>query len=246
MSQKYVKDEFWTDPYVEDLDPSEKLLFLYLLTNPLNNCAGIFEIKNSRIAYETGFDERKIDKILKKFEKDKKILKKDNWIILVNFTKNQSKNPSIIQGIQRILNSLPPACIQALTASPQPVGYYTLLNLTIPNSNEKESIDSLSQKIMEEIKTNPTFNGNKKRKDARVWQIIYFYKDQFKYATGKNAIVSGADYHHIRRTLEKMDVEDMKKMIIWYVKVDNKKFNEHPSLKSIFTVENINKYNLQN
>jgi hypothetical protein len=53
MSQRIVNDEFWTDPYIEDLDPSEKLIFLYLITNPLCNIAGAYEIRLKRIAYET-------------------------------------------------------------------------------------------------------------------------------------------------------------------------------------------------
>lgn len=151
MSQRYVKDEFWTDPYVEHLDPSEKLLFLYLLTNPLCNCAGIFEISNSRIAYETGFDKSMVDKIIGRFIKDGKIIRQRDWIVMVNFVKNQANNPSIIQGVQRILDSLPEDVIQAVTASPQPRGYYTLLNLTLPYSNEyakkkiKKSIKDLQE-----------------------------------------------------------------------------------------------------
>jgi len=135
---RYVKDEFWTDPYTEDLDPSEKLLFLYLITNPLCNCAGIYEIKNKRIAYETGFDKEMVERLLDRFIADKKILRIDDWMIVVNFVKNQANNPSILQGVQRILNSLPQKVIQALTASPQAVGYYTILNLTIPNGMRVE------------------------------------------------------------------------------------------------------------
>lgn len=130
---RYLKDEFWTDPYTENLDPSEKLLYIYLLTNPLCNVAGIYEIRFSRMAFETGFDKEMIEKILNRFIKDKKILKIEDWIVIVNFVKNQANNPSVLQGVQRILNNLPPNVIQALTASPQPVGYYTILNLTIPN-----------------------------------------------------------------------------------------------------------------
>jgi len=59
MTQRIVKDEFWTDPYIEDLDPSEKLLFLYLITNPLCNVAGIYESQITRIAYETGFEKER-------------------------------------------------------------------------------------------------------------------------------------------------------------------------------------------
>ena len=32
--QRYINTKFWRDSYIEDLDPIEKLLFLYLLSNP--------------------------------------------------------------------------------------------------------------------------------------------------------------------------------------------------------------------
>mgnify|MGYP003967556755 FL=1 len=105
--QRVVNDSFWTDPYVEDLDPSEKLLFIYLLTNPLCNVAGIYEIKIKRIAYETGFDKEMVEKILGRFEKDDKLMKKDDWLIVVNFAKNQANNPNILKGMQRIIGELP-------------------------------------------------------------------------------------------------------------------------------------------
>jgi hypothetical protein len=124
-----VNDEFWTDTYVEDLDPSEKLIFLYLITNPLCNIAGIYEIKIKRIAYETGFDKEMVEKILGRFEKDQKIIRKNDWIIICNFVKNQANNPSVLQGVQRILDRLPSDCIQAVHS----LSYFTLLNLTLPN-----------------------------------------------------------------------------------------------------------------
>ncbi|MBT7338301.1 MAG: hypothetical protein HN802_01205 [Candidatus Jacksonbacteria bacterium] len=129
--QRVVNDSFWTDPYVEDLDPSEKLLFIYLLTNPLCNVAGIYEIKIKRIAYETGFDKEMVEKILGRFEKDDKLMKKDDWLIVVNFAKNQANNPNILKGMQRIIGELPDK-IKALKGFER-LPHFTLLNLTLPN-----------------------------------------------------------------------------------------------------------------
>ena len=39
---RYIKTKFWDDSYIIELNPHEKLLFLYLITNPLTNIAGVY------------------------------------------------------------------------------------------------------------------------------------------------------------------------------------------------------------
>lgn len=140
MTQRIINDSFWTDPYIEDLDPSEKLVFLYLLSNPLCNIAGAYEIKIKRIAYETWFDKDMVEKILIRFEKDGRIMMEKNWIILVNFAKNQANNPNVIKGMQRIVDSIPEGIIKALKGF-ETLPYFTLLNLTLPNFTKLNSTD---------------------------------------------------------------------------------------------------------
>lgn len=106
---RYVQDSFWTDSYIERCTPDEKLVFIYLLTNPLCNIAGVYEIRSKRIAYETGYDVEVIETILKRLENDKKIIYKDNWIILVNHQKYQSLGNDTAEGINRIIDSSPDA-----------------------------------------------------------------------------------------------------------------------------------------
>jgi len=108
-----VRDSFWTDSYIEKLTPDEKLVFIYLLTNPLCNIAGVYEIRSKRIGFETGYDIEVIENILKRFERDGKILRFNDWIKLVNFVKNQSLNPSVEAGIARVLSELPNAVREA-------------------------------------------------------------------------------------------------------------------------------------
>lgn len=159
MTQRIINDTFWTDPYIEDLDPSEKLIFLYLLSNPLCNIAGAYEIKTKRIAYETWFDKDMIDKILNRFKKDNKILRTDDWIIIVNFAKNQSNNPNVLKWMQRIIDGIPIEIIKALKGFER-LPYFTLLNLTLPNLTyqyeenfeiiKTDTDDNISKDILEQ------------------------------------------------------------------------------------------------
>lgn len=102
-----VRDSFWTDSYIEKLSPDEKLVFIYLLTNPLCNIAGLYEIRSKRIGFETGYDVEVIENILTRFERDGKIKRFNDWLKIVNFVKNQSLNPSVEAGIARVLSELP-------------------------------------------------------------------------------------------------------------------------------------------
>ena len=108
MAQKrYVSSNFWKDNYIADLDPTEKLVFLYLLTNPLANLAGIYEITIREMAFDTGYDKDMIMKILNRFERDDKIIYKKGWIVMKNWIKHQSLNPNMKTGLDKIMESLP-------------------------------------------------------------------------------------------------------------------------------------------
>lgn len=107
MKHRIVKSTFWTDPFVESLDPTEKLVFLYLLTNDSTNIAGVYEITTRRIAFETGIDRDMIQKILTRFEESGKVKYRNGFVILRNFLKHQNNNPSVRAGIDRVVNELP-------------------------------------------------------------------------------------------------------------------------------------------
>ena len=102
-----VNTQFWEDSYILDLDPLEKVLFLYLLTNSANNIAGIYEIHIRKIAFETGLDKDMVPKLLKRFEEEGKVYYYDGWIIISNFIKYQPLGAKIEQGIRTIHNALP-------------------------------------------------------------------------------------------------------------------------------------------
>ena len=144
--QRYIQDRFWTDPFVQTLTVQDKLLFLYLLTNPLVALCGIYEITIDRMKFETGC----IDppRTLQKLEKSGKILYYNNYLYLVNFVKNQNvKSEDLMKGIEREQAKIPTHVMKYFReglgtlprgSTPPPS---TLLKLTLPNINMDMSKD---------------------------------------------------------------------------------------------------------
>lgn len=102
-----VNTRFWTDPFIEECTPSEKLLFLYLLTNPLTNLLGIYEVTLKRISYDTGLNSDAVRKGFEKFSEGGKAFFDGQFVILPNFMKNQNLNPNMKVAVQTQFDDLP-------------------------------------------------------------------------------------------------------------------------------------------
>lgn len=139
--QRVVNTRFWDDDYVMELDPAAKLLFLYLITNPLTDLCGAYQITVRRMVFDTGLKPGKITAILEQFRLDAKMLFRDGWIVIANFGKHQQGNsPNVIKGAARSLSACPDWIKQTLskgfqaasienTLLPEPVGTTSKENL---------------------------------------------------------------------------------------------------------------------
>ena len=105
--KRYINTKFWDDNYVVELDPIEKLLFLYFLTNPLTDICGIYEAPIRRVAFDTGIDKDMLLKIIDRFSKDRKVYYINGWIYVKNFAKHQAVNESVEKGIERSISLVP-------------------------------------------------------------------------------------------------------------------------------------------
>jgi hypothetical protein len=105
--QRVVNTYFWSDDFILDLKADEKLLFLYVLTNPQTDLCGAYQIAMRKIVFETGLTEKRILAILEKFESAGKVCYRNGWMMVRNFTKHQVNNPKVKQGIERSLNGCP-------------------------------------------------------------------------------------------------------------------------------------------
>jgi hypothetical protein len=102
-----VNTHFWEDDFVTELPPDEKLLFLYLLTCPQSNIAGVFEVTDRRIVFDTGLGLAVIAAGLGALVKAKKIIRLGSWVILVNHHKNQQLNANMEKSRQALIKALP-------------------------------------------------------------------------------------------------------------------------------------------
>jgi len=104
---RYINTRMWRDVSFRKFTKDEKLLFLYLLTNPDTNIAGIYEIPLDQISLDTGISENDIKSIFKNFEKFDKIFYIDGWVFIKNFIKYQKINPKIEIGIENCKKEVP-------------------------------------------------------------------------------------------------------------------------------------------
>jgi hypothetical protein len=137
---RLVKTKFWSDPYVRKLDPEGKLLYLYLFTNYKVLIFGGMELTMEDIVLETGINVRKVGRILRKLEQNRKIVRKKDWILLPNFIRHQRPNPSILQGIHNALEGDIPEWVREQTAP----------RLALIKEKEKEKEKKKTQKEKEE------------------------------------------------------------------------------------------------
>jgi hypothetical protein len=121
---RMVRTDFWSDKYIVELDPSEKLAFIYLFTNARNNLCGMYQLSEKLMSFECGFDPYVTKNILERFEKDGKIKRVDGWVAIKNNIKNQAfNNPKIITGINREVSELKPPT-ELLDFVEQPGDFY--------------------------------------------------------------------------------------------------------------------------
>lgn len=134
--ERMINTKFWDDSYIVTLDPIEKLLYLYFLTNPLTNICGIYEIQLRRVAFDTGIDKDMVQKIIDRFMVDKKIYYIQGWLAIKNFAKHQRDNPKVKKGIEIALKEVPKIVIDSLSID------YDSLSHSNSNSNSNSNLNS--------------------------------------------------------------------------------------------------------
>ena len=103
--KRYINTRFWEDSFIQGLNPLDRYLFLYFLTNPHTNIAGIYEVPLKIVSAETGLEIEMIKKMIRRFEG--KIFYIRGWVFIKNFTRHQAVNSSMKLGEVRILSEIP-------------------------------------------------------------------------------------------------------------------------------------------
>jgi len=102
---RMINTKYWNDGFIINLNPTQKLLFIYFLTNQYTNLCGVYECNTKIIAFETGINEKLIEKIFKEFEGKIHYIK--GWVYVRNFEKHQSGNDKMKIGADRERKEIP-------------------------------------------------------------------------------------------------------------------------------------------
>lgn len=166
---RMINTRFWDDDYTSNLDPIEKLLFLYFLSNTSTNICGVYEIPIKKVAMETGIDKEMVLKVVERFSNDGKVFYFKGWLCMKNFVKNQNQgSPQVKKGIEREITAVPKDILDYFTK--MGYGIDTLSHLTKPNLT-KLNLTQPNENVMynyEEIDSegNPTQRKNLKKIDG--------------------------------------------------------------------------------
>lgn len=105
---RQIHTKIWKDEYIIELDPLEKLLWIYLFSNELSSISGIYKIPSRVIANETGLEKEFVDDTLAKFEQDGKIAREDGFLWIVKMQEYHSNaSPTTIKKVLTDINAIP-------------------------------------------------------------------------------------------------------------------------------------------
>lgn len=129
----------WSDPAFEELPPEGKLIFLWLLTNPTRDNAGVTRVGLKRLSFETGIQLDTVEDYLDfamragNFEKHGDRILSVNWIKRQIGTGESFVRNNIIKQISKLMESYPESLKQSL------ISHYPDLNQPPLNPLERGS-----------------------------------------------------------------------------------------------------------
>lgn len=135
--QRMINTKLWSDGWVRKLNPLDRYLFIYFLTNEHANIAGIYELPIETLCFESGIDRHELENsMLKRLEP--KVIYREGWVILPNFVKHQNQtSPKVQRGIEIGITALPSHIKDIAIEYGYPIDTLSHSNSN-PNSNSKE------------------------------------------------------------------------------------------------------------
>ena len=175
--QRYISTSFWDDSWISELGTNEKLLYLYLLTNPLTNIAGVYKITQKRIAFDTGLKLTVIKEILSLFTEKGKACLHGEYIILPAWPQHQQweKRSRIKIGIDAILQDLPETLKKYMVS----IGYRYPINGYPYDSNYSDS-DLDSDSDLNTDLEDTRVSSSEAKLDDEVSQFVYKEQQEAK------------------------------------------------------------------
>lgn len=84
MKTRILQTKIWKDSYFSSLNLTERLIFLYLLTNDKVNILHCYEISSREIAFDTGINTPMVEDVKAKFQKGGRFEFFKDWVLIIN------------------------------------------------------------------------------------------------------------------------------------------------------------------
>ena len=116
MPFRTIDTDIWSNAFFDGLKVGQKLLFIYLFSNPLISNIGVLETTRARIAYETGTSVKIVNEFLGMLEEQGRIVTDGQYILNVKFiakqthfggTSETNKNDRLLKNLLQLFNACP-------------------------------------------------------------------------------------------------------------------------------------------
>lgn len=105
--QRMIDPKLWSDQWVRKLNPLDRYLFIYLLTNERSSWCGVYELDLGVMAFESGIDERDLEKSMLP-RLSPKVLYVDGWVCFRNWDKyHNNGSEQTKKGIENAWEAVP-------------------------------------------------------------------------------------------------------------------------------------------
>ena len=254
---RYINTKFWSDNFIVNLDPLDRYIFLYLLTNEHTNISGIYELPLKVMAAETGLEPEMLKVILSRLEQ--KIDYYEGWVILKNFLKHQNtKSATTLKGIVENLKVLPQNLMGHIRGMDTPcIPHHILILIPILKSILKKSVATqhIYKKKMKTYDENkykdelPSINletGKLEEEPKKVnqneqwykfrafWEAVVLKDRGFKPETNLKDKVA---YHAIAK---KFTIPQIEQLVFFFLQ--DKKSKEHLTVTACLSADTINNW----
>jgi len=139
MKTRIIHTKIWQDAFFTELTPTQKLLFVYYISNDNIGLTGIYEITDRQVMFDTGLNREQIAEAKALFENNRKIMFKDNWVYSINSKKlNGYAGEKIDKALEKEESDIPDEIIKHFqdTLSIQYQGVSSTLDTSINHKSE--------------------------------------------------------------------------------------------------------------
>lgn len=231
-----LNTSFWSDPFIEDLKPDEKLVFIYLITNDKTNMLGIYESSIRKMSFETGVEKKRLETILKAFEGLGKVKYINNYVVLTNYLKHQNFNTNMKKSAIDCYNNLP----KELKNS----------SVIVDKSNPSEGFETLLnhygmvRKVEVEYELEIEIEEEEEIEEELHPFLIWFNskKKEFTGKQGKSKMLSETDKKNLSKLKKTYDTDDFNHAVKWLFKNQWAKENNNLTPTHFLRNDNFNRY----